>query len=59
MYPVTVLTSLTNQEKKMLIDADAGLCSAVAKDADVLGRAGIQKDNAERAFEESRALCGL
>lgn len=59
MYPVTVLTSLSNQEKKLLIDADAGLCSAVAKDGAVLQRAGIEKNNAERAFEESRALCGL
>ena len=59
MYPVTVLTSLTNQEKKMLIEANAGLCSSIATDADVLGRVGISKDNAERAFEESRALCGL
>jgi hypothetical protein len=59
MYPVTVLTSLSNQEKKMLIEADAGLCSAVAKDADVLGRVGIPKESAEKAFEESRALCGL
>lgn len=59
MYPITVLTTLSNQEKKMLIDANVGLCSAVARDADVLEKAGIAKETAEQAFEESRALCGL
>lgn len=59
VYPITVLTSLNAEEKKMLMEASTPLCSAIAKDPDILLRAGIHKNRVDAAFAESKALCSI
>jgi hypothetical protein len=59
VYPVTVLTTLNQEEKKLLMEASTPLCSAIAKDPTVLLRAGIHKDRVDAALAESKALCSL
>lgn len=59
VYPVTVLTTLNAEEKRMLMEANAPLCSAIAQDPSVLERAGIRGERIDKAHAESRALCGI
>lgn len=59
VYPVTVLTTLNSEEKRMLMEANAPLCSAIARDSSVLARAGIRTELIEAAHAESKALCGI
>ncbi len=59
VYPITVLTTLNQEEKKMLMEASMPLCSAIAQDPDVMLRAGIHKNRIDAAIAESRALCAI
>lgn len=59
VYPITVLTTLNQEEKKMLMESATPLCSAIAKDPDLMLRAGIHKNRVDAALAESKALCSI
>lgn len=57
IYPVTVLTTLSGAEKKQLLKSQVALCSDIAKDPEVLKKAGIVKRKHATIIAESKALC--
>ncbi len=58
LYPVTVLTSLTNAEKARLLAANMPLCHTV-NDPDTLRRAGIPDKKVAAVIAESTKLCSI
>ncbi len=56
VYPVTVLTSLTNAEKSRLLSANMPLCHTV-QDPEALARAGIPRKKVNEVIAESTRLC--
>lgn len=59
LYPVTILTDLTQAEKERLLLAQVPLCRQVAEDPDVLRRADIPTHKRQKIVSQSAALCGL
>lgn len=58
LYPVTVLTTLTNAEKARLLAANMPLCHTVT-DPDTLRRAGIPDKKVSSVIAESAKLCSI
>lgn len=58
VYPVTVLTTLSNAEKGRLLANGVSLCRMVMSDPASLAAAGITGDKVSAAVSESTALCG-
>ena len=56
MHPVTSLTTLSGDEKKYLIGRNVVLCSTVAKQPDLLYRAGFDQKRINGILEEIRLL---
>ena len=56
MHPVTSLTTLSGDEKKYLIERNVVLCSTVAKQPDILFRAGFDQKRITGILEEIRLL---
>jgi len=59
LYPITVLTSLTQKEEASLLANQVTLCRDIVKDPEVLTRAGIPKKKHNEIVSESTALCGV
>lgn len=59
VYPVTIMTTLTNAEKTRLLAAQMPLCSTVAQNPDALRRAGVPDKKIKGIIAESTKLCGL
>lgn len=59
VYPLTVLSSLSRNEKERLLAQGAALCRTVAKDPDVLLKAGIPKRKHQEIIAESTAVCAV
>jgi hypothetical protein len=57
IYPVTILTTLSNAEKSRLLAAQVPLCSIVAADPSVLRKAGIPDRKITSVVAETSALC--
>ncbi len=57
LYPVTALTTLSNQEKTALLKDRMVLCRALPDDTDALKRAGVVGKRADIVLEEVGALC--
>lgn len=57
LYPVTVLTGVTQKEKLALLAANITLCRDVAHDPGVLSRTGIPKNRQRDIIAESASLC--
>jgi hypothetical protein len=58
VYPVTVLTTLSNADKARLLGNGVTLCKMVHENPAALAAAGISGRKAEAAVAESRAVCG-
>lgn len=58
LYPITVLPSLTEKEKTLLLANRVTLCRDVARNPGVLSMAGISKKKHTTAVSESVSLCG-
>lgn len=59
VYPITVLSTLTNAEKNRLLASQVPLCSAVLSNPDALLRAGVPEKRMKNVIAESTALCNL
>lgn len=57
VYPVTVLTTLSNTEKMRLIASGTSLCHEVAKNPHVLSAIGIPDAKVQSIVAESAAVC--
>lgn len=58
LYPITVLTSLSNAQKQILLKANVIVCSEIAAKPQVLNTLGLSKRKFEAVVSEVRALCG-
>lgn len=60
MYPITILKSLSNQEKKILIEKNIVLCSdLISKDQKDFHDPLINKENLEKARQDSLIVCPI
>jgi hypothetical protein len=57
VYPITILTSLSNTDKSRLLQTGVTMCRMVADDPVSLEKAGIRGKKLDSAVEESRLLC--
>lgn len=57
VYPVTVLTTLSNTDKARLLQSGVRMCSALANDPSVLEKIGISGKKHDDIIKESTALC--
>ena len=57
LHPITMLTTLTNREKRNLLDMDKVLCRDVRDNRDVLLDAGIQEGKIDNVLAQVDALC--
>ncbi|MCR4311481.1 MAG: ATP cone domain-containing protein [Candidatus Taylorbacteria bacterium] len=57
LHPITCLTSLTNGEKKVLMEKGVVLCKMVQESDEPLLAAGLSRSTIERAREESKIFC--
>lgn len=57
LYPITALTTLSNRQKKALLEDRIVLCKAITERTDVLERVGITGSKASTVLEEVGALC--
>jgi hypothetical protein len=56
MYPLTCLTTITDDEKKKLLEKDLVLCSELINDPEILRNIGIHKDRLTKILEEVKRL---
>lgn len=59
VYPVTVLTTLSNVDKSRLLQSGVRMCSTLAKDPSVLEKIGISGKKHDDIIKESTALCKI
>lgn len=57
VHPLTCLTSLSRQEKAMLMEKGVVLCKSIEENKKTLSEAGIIGAKLERVLEEGRNLC--
>ncbi len=57
LHPITMLTTLTNREKRNLLDADKVLCRDVRDNKDVLLDAGVHADKVDMVLRQATELC--
>jgi len=59
LHPITMLTTLSNREKRNLLDADKVLCRDVRGKRDILLDAGIQENKIDNILMQVDALCEI
>ncbi len=59
LYPVTVLTSLTKREKKLLIENDIILTKELLETSTILKKIGFSDTKVRKALSEVQDLCSL
>ena len=57
LYPLTCLTSLTRQEKQLLLNKKIVLCLDVCRDEHLLLEIGLSQSRIKKVVEEGRRLC--
>ncbi len=57
LHPVTCLTTLSNAEKKNLMDKGVVLCKSIRESDEPLLAAGLSRETIEKAKQESAFLC--
>lgn len=57
LHPMTCLTSLSNTDKRRLLDDKVVLCRTLRDDPEVLRRIGVKDKKIREVIEESRVLC--
>lgn len=57
LHPVTCLTTITNYEKRKLLDNDVVLCRELIDRPKVLKKIGIHEERHKNVLEEAKALC--
>lgn len=59
LYPITVLTTLSEKEKTQLLKNGVPLCKTIADHPDELLKAGILKKKHGEAIAESKSICSI
>lgn len=59
LYPITTLSSLSQDEKQQLLQMDVVLCSQLNKDRGILDKIGLSDTRIDRVVEECRFVCYL
>lgn len=57
LHPITCLTTISNSEKKTLMQKGITLCRNVRDSKDSLAQAGLTSETIDRAIDESNYLC--
>ena len=57
LHPITCLTSISQNQKKRLLDKGITLCSALGSKPEVLDRIGLKGDKARTVLNEASAIC--
>ncbi len=57
LYPITCLTTLTSQEKRLLLEKNIVLCKELCRQPDWLAQIGVTSLRIEKTMEEGRFLC--
>lgn len=57
LYPITCLTTITNGEKRLLLDKNIVLCKEICSNIELLGAANIQKTRYKNIQREIDTLC--
>ena len=58
LHPVTSLTTLTKQEKQVILAKNHVLCRDICDNPKLLAIAGVQQSRQKGVLEEARVLCG-
>jgi len=59
VHPITALTTLSDGEKKRLLDSNIVLCKAIGAHQHMLEEHGIRPENIQSVLEEAKQLCGI
>ncbi len=59
LHPITCLTSLSNKQKKQLLEKEITLCRDLGIKPEVLRQIGIRDEKAKLVLEEASAICGM
>ena len=59
LHPVTMVTTLTNREKRNLLDMDKVLCRDIKDNKDVLIDAGVAPNKIDMVLAQAEALCSI
>lgn len=59
MHPITALVSLTNHQKKILLDNGFVLCQDVVKHPTLLDVLHLSEQDKEHLFQEMKAVCSI
>jgi hypothetical protein len=57
LHPVTCLSTLSKQEKELLLKSDILFCKQIHEEKEILMRAGIDSRKASRIAKEATAIC--
>ena len=57
LYPITVLQSLANRDKRVLLENGVVLCREIMKNEDYIKSLGISRSKVRAAVEESEQIC--
>lgn len=59
LQPVTMLTTLSGAEKRLLLEHNYVLCREIRDNPDVLGEVGLEESRHDRILSEVKAVCHL
>jgi hypothetical protein len=58
LFPITVLTSLTQKQKDILLQHDVVLCRQLLEKPEAFGRLGLSHNMQQKVLDEAKDLCG-
>jgi len=59
LHPITTLSSLTNHQKKLLIQNDVITANQVYKNPELIRKVGLSGNRARKIFQEAKLVCGI
>lgn len=59
LHPITCLTTLTNQEKKKLLEKEIVMCMDLCNHPELLKSVGISDQRRKNILDEAHVLCGI
>lgn len=59
LHPITVLTSLSNNQKQKLLENHIVLCKDICKEPNILSLTGMSKIEVEKVLSEAQAVCSV
>ena len=59
LHPITSLTTLSNQKKKLLLEQNVVFCKQICEDKQVLKSIGLDNHTMNKVFEEAMDICNV